>query len=88
MEKNGRRQSIQIWNSKGAELKPITAGIGVYLLQHHLALGEFGDCSAAILDLRKGKLFVADAIPRQIPAMVSSEFAWVDIFFHEAAKAA
>jgi hypothetical protein len=84
----GNRQLVQIWNTKSVELKPIIAGVGIYLMQKHLLSGEFADCACVILDLRKGRPFITDRLPAQIPMMVSSEFAWVDNFFEQFAKAA
>jgi hypothetical protein len=57
-------------------------------MKKHLAVGDFDDCSCALLDLRRARLFVADSIPANIAPMISSEIAWVDNFFEQAAKAA
>jgi hypothetical protein len=86
--KNGQRRLAQLWNSKGANLTRTAAGVGIFLLESHLAVGEFADCKAGILDLRKRDLLVYDAVPRNVQAMVTSELAWVDSFFATQKKAA
>jgi hypothetical protein len=79
---------IHLWNSKGAELKPLIAGIGIHLMQQHLCVGQFADCTAALLDLRKGRLLVSDRLPANVSMMIASEMAWVDGFFEQHQKAA
>jgi hypothetical protein len=88
LQEGDKRRLIYIWNCKGTELKPVIAGVGIYMMQKHLAAGDYSDCSCGLLDLRKRRLFVTDSLPPGIPAMVSSEFAWVDNFFEQVAKAA
>jgi hypothetical protein len=88
MESGGHRRIVHIWNCKGTDLKQMTAGVGIYLMQKYLAVGAYGDCSCAILDLRKGRMFLAVKISTQIPLIVSSEFAWVDNFFTQLEEAA
>jgi hypothetical protein len=85
---NGQRRIVQLWNSKLANLNRNAAGVGIYLLQKHLCVGEFANCKSGILDLRKGELFLADALPSHIEAMVASEFAWLDGFFKSYSEAA
>lgn len=86
--KDGKRQLVQLWPSQAPGLTQTTAAIGIYLLKQHLAVGEYADCSCSILDLRRKRSYVADAIPPGVPAMVASEFAWADSFFGQQAKAA
>jgi hypothetical protein len=85
---NGQRRLIQIWNSKGATLTRIVAGVGIYLLEKGLCTGEYENCKAGILDLRRSSLFVYDALPRSVQTMVTTELAWADSFFKTHAKAA
>jgi hypothetical protein len=49
---------------------------------------NFADRKPAILDLRKGELYVADALPANIEEMVRTELAWLDGFFKSYSKAA
>ncbi len=84
----GQRRVVQIWNSKNSSLSKTVAGVGIYLLEKHLCVGDFADCKGGILDLRKRELLVADALPANVEAMVTSEFAWLDSFFKPYAKAA
>jgi hypothetical protein len=86
--KDGHRRLVQLWNSKGANLTRIAAGVGIYLLRTHLACGEFADCDAGVLDLRRRDLFVYDALPLNVQAMVASELAWAASFFKLQKKAA
>jgi hypothetical protein len=85
---NGQRRIIQVWNSKGSNLTRTAAGVGIFLLERHLCVGDFADCKGGILDLRRRELFGADALPATIAAMVASEFAWLDGFFEAQGKAA
>jgi hypothetical protein len=85
---NDQRRIVQLWNSKGNNLTRTAAGVGIYLLEKHLCVGDFADCKGGILDLRKRELFLADALPANIEAMVTSEFAWLDNFFKAHSKAA
>jgi hypothetical protein len=85
---NGQRRIVQIWNSKLTNLNRTAAGVGIYLLEKHLCVKSFASCKAGILDLRKGELLVADALPANIEAIVTSEFAWLDGFFQAQSKAA
>lgn len=84
----GKRRIVYLWSSKTTELKSTIAGIGIYLMQRHLAVGEYQDCACTMLDIRKSQLFVSDKLPSQIPLMVSSEFAWADNFFEQQEQAA
>jgi hypothetical protein len=88
MVMNGQRRIVQLWNSKGSNLTRTAAGVGIYLLQKHLCIGDFADCKGGILDLRRRELFVSDALPANIEAMVTSEFAWLDGFFKTESEAA
>ena len=63
------------------------AGVGIFLLEKHLAIDKIGDCKAGILDLRKRDLLVYDALPPNVQAMVTSELAW-DVVFRDEKKAA
>jgi hypothetical protein len=85
---NGQRRIVQIWNSKGSNLTRTVAGVGIYLLQKHLCVGDFADCKGGILDLRRRELFLSDALPANVESMVTSEFAWLDGFFKLQSKAA
>jgi len=85
---DGHRRLVQIWNSKGGTLNRTIAGAGIYLIQEYLCRAEFGDCEGAVLDLRKRELYLAAAIPPNIPMIVASELAWVDGFFKAHKKAA
>jgi hypothetical protein len=78
---NGQHRIVQLWRSTGTRLTRTVAGVGIYLLQKHLCKDAFKDCKAGMLDLRKGELYLADALPPTIEAMVTSEFAWLDSFF-------
>lgn len=84
----GQHRIVQLWNAKGSNLTRTVAGVGIYLLQKNLCVGESAHCKAGILDLRKGELYVADALPANVEAMVASEFAWLDGFFKQYSKAA
>jgi hypothetical protein len=88
MVSKGQRRLVQLWNAKGSNLTRTVAGVGIYLLQTNLCVGEFAECKAGILDLRKKELYVADAFPANVEAMVTSEFAWLDGFFKQYSKAA
>ena len=46
--KNGQRRLVQLWKSQSANLTKTAAGVGIYLLESHLAGGEFSDCKAGI----------------------------------------
>jgi hypothetical protein len=85
---NGQRRAVQLWNSKGSNLTRTAAGVGIYLLQKHLCQGDFADCKGGILDLRRRELFVSDALPANVEAMVTTELAWLDGFFKVHKKAA
>lgn len=83
---NDQRRVVQVWNTKDS-LTRTAAGVGIYLLQNHLCKEGFADCRAGVLDLRKRNLFIADALPPNMGAIVASELAWADGFF-KAQKAA
>jgi hypothetical protein len=85
---NGQRRIVQVWNSKATNLNRTAAGVGIYLLKKYLCIDAFAPCKSGILDLRKGDLLVADALPANIEAIVRSEFAWLDSFFQAHSKAA
>jgi hypothetical protein len=85
---NGQRRLVQLWNCKGTNLTRTVAGVGIYFFEKHLCVGDFADCKGGILDLRRRELFVADALPPNVEAMVTSEFAWLDGFFKAYGKAA
>lgn len=85
---NGQRRIVQLWNCSGSNLTRTIAGVGIYLLQKELCQGEFSDCKPGILDLRKRQLYLAEALPASIEAMVTSELAWLDRFFKTYSKAA
>ena len=85
---DGKRRLIQLWNSKGSNLSRVVAGVGIYLIQKTICVGDFADCKGGILDLRKRELYVADALPTNVEAMIASEFAWLDGFFSAHSKAA
>jgi hypothetical protein len=88
MVMKGQRRLVQVWNSKGSNLTRTAAGVGIFLLQKHLCLGDFAECKGGILDLRRRELFVSDALPSNIAAMVTSELAWLDGFFKAQSEAA
>jgi hypothetical protein len=79
---------VQLWNAKTSNLSRTVAGVGIYLLEKHLCVGDWAHCKAGILDLRKGAMYTADALPRNVEAMATSEFAWLDGFFEQFTKAA
>jgi hypothetical protein len=72
---------ITLWNTKTSDLSQTMAGAGIYLMKRHLHLDDCLNCEFSILDLRKGRSFVAAELPAHIARMVASEFAWVDEFF-------
>jgi len=84
----GQHRIVQLWNSKGSNLTRTVAGVGIFLLEKNLCVGDFAHCKAGILDLRKREIYVTDALPANIEAMVQSEFAWLDGFFKQYSKAA
>ena len=79
---------VTLWNTKTPDLSQQIAGIGIYLMQHHLPLSEYQTCDCAILDLRKKKLYASIKTPANVANMVASEFAWVDQFFETIKQAA
>lgn len=80
--KNGQKRIVQLWYSKGTPLAKHSVILGNHLIQKHLCIGEFADCKAGILDLRKKELMLVDrGSPQVMDMMISSEFAWVDSFF-------
>lgn len=85
---NDQRRLVQLWSNTGSSLTRDAVGVGIHLLQTHLCEGEFADCKGGILDLRKRNLFIADAMPANIAAMIATEFAWTDGFFKAHKKAA
>jgi hypothetical protein len=88
MSLNNQDRLVLLWGAKGSSLTKTVAGVGIYLLEKHLCVGEFADCKAAILDVRKRELNVADLHRPSYQAMVASEFAWLDSFFELHSKAA
>ena len=82
------RRLVYLWNSAEPPLTAPIAGVGVFMIQKYLCTDSYEDCSATILDVRKGKLFLSDKIPPRVEAMLNGEFAWIDGFFEEFAKAA
>jgi hypothetical protein len=86
--RDGKRYIVQLWYSKTTSLVRNSVILGNYLMQKHLCVGEFADCRAGILDLRKKELLVVDGTPKVMDLMVASEFAWVDSFFKAQAEAA
>jgi hypothetical protein len=78
---------VLLWSAK-ATLTKTAAGVGLYLLEKHLCVGDFVDCKAGILDVRKRELLVAEKHRPSYQAMVASEFAWLDSFFESHIKAA
>lgn len=90
--KDGHRRIVQLWYSKNTTLSKHAVMLGTHLIQKHLCVGDFADCKAGILDLRRRELLVVNAgTPAVMEVMVATEFAWIDAFFkaHEdAAKAA
>jgi hypothetical protein len=90
--KAGHRRIVQLWYSKNTTLAKQSVILGNYLIQKHLCVGEFVDCKAGILDLRKKELLLADTgSPQVMEMMIASEFAWIDSYFksqEDAAKVA
>ncbi len=86
--RKGKRLLVHLWAAQGISLPRNVAACGLYLMKQHLCVGEYSDCTPAILDLRRPGLIVADALPPQIALMVASEYAWADGFFKASSKAA
>ncbi len=78
---DAKRYIVQLWYSKTTHLAKNSVILGNHLMQKHLCVGEFADCRAGILDLRKKELLVVDGTPQVLDMMVASEFAWIDSFF-------
>ncbi|WP_234678913.1 hypothetical protein [Bradyrhizobium monzae] len=86
--RGNHRLMVHLWTSQSLSLPKNVAGCGLYLMKQNLCVGDFADCTPAILDLRKRELFIADALPPMIAPMVASELAWVDGFFKAYRRAA
>lgn len=84
----GSNRIVQIWSSQTSGLNKAAVWAGLYLLEKHLCVDDFSHCKAGLLDLRKGDLLVADAIPSSMKIVIDSELAWIDNFFKEHSKAA
>jgi hypothetical protein len=87
---NGTRFLVHIWYSKDTSLSKTAVTLGNHLIQKHLCVGDFADCTAGILDLRKKELLDIQGNDQVMDLLISSEFAWIDNFFfaREAAAAA
>lgn len=75
------RRLVQVWYSKDASLSRTAVTVGNRLIQKNLCVGEFADCKAGILDLRKRELLLTEGNEVVMDLMVSSEFAFIDNFF-------
>lgn len=82
------RRLVCLWSSKEPALTSAMAGVGIFMIQKLLCVDGYEDCVGTILDVRKKKLFLADKIPLNVEALLNGEFAWVDGFFENFAKAA
>jgi hypothetical protein len=83
IENKVERRLVTLWNVKAPVMTQGIAATGIYLMRQYLKTAQFSDCSCAILDLRTGAIFVADAIPTVIATTAAKEFAWVDSFFEQ-----
>ncbi len=77
----GERRLIHLWYAKDASLSKPSITIGNRLIQKHLCVGEFSDCKASILDLRKKELLTVVGDDLVTDLLISGEFAWIDNFF-------
>lgn len=78
---SGERRLIHIWYSKDLSLSRTAVTVGNRLIQKNLCVGQFGDCKAAILDLRKKQLLTIEGNELVMDLMISGEFVWIDNFF-------
>jgi len=89
---SGHKRIVQLWYSKNVALSKSSVMLGNHLIKKHLCVGDYADCKAGILDLRKKELLLVDSgTPQVLDMMVASEFAWADSFFKaqdDATKAA
>jgi hypothetical protein len=47
--RNDQRRIVQLWNCKGSNLTRTAAGVGIYVLERYLCLGDFADCKGGFL---------------------------------------
>jgi hypothetical protein len=87
---NGSRFLVHVWYSKDTSLSKTTVTLGNHLIQKNLCVGDFTNCTACILDLRRKELLDVKGDDQVMDLLISSEFAWIDNFFaaREAAAAA
>jgi hypothetical protein len=75
------KRLLQVWYSKGTNLSKTAIAIGERLIEKHLCVGEFKDCKAGILDLRRREVLDHAADDIAMDLMIAGEFAWIDAFF-------
>lgn len=82
VQHDGARRIVQAWYSKALSLNKHSVFMGTHLIQKYLCVGDYADCQAGILDLRKKHLLVVDPrLGSTLETMLASEFAWADSFF-------
>ncbi len=82
----GGRRLVSLWNTMKPELTPQAAGVGIHLIESYLCIGECVDCKGMVLDLRKSRPYVTDAIPEQVKTALAKELNWVDNYFETLPK--
>lgn len=78
-----KRQVIALWCTRGVKLTPTAAGVGIYMMQSKLKVGEYADCEFCILDLVEMRLLGPANIPNYVHGLLSIEFAVADGFFKQ-----
>lgn len=82
VQKN-KRQVVALWCTRGVKLTPTVAGVGIYMMQSKLKVGEYADCEFCVLDLVETRLWGPASIPNHAHALMSVEFAVADEFFKQ-----
>jgi hypothetical protein len=78
---DGQRYLAQLYYAKDTTLSKVAFSLGTRMMQKYLCQGEFTDCQAAILDLRKREVFAAPYDAAAMDLMLDYEFSWADSFF-------
>jgi len=78
---DGERWLIQLFYAKDETLSKSSVSLGNRMMEKNLVVGDFANCKAGILDLRKCKILSPQADALAMDLLLDSEFGWVDSFF-------
>ena len=78
---SGKKRLLQLWYSNDTNLSKTAIAVGERLIEKYLCVGEYADCTAGILDLRRKEVLDHAPDDRAMDLMIAGEFAWIDGFF-------